>query len=455
MLKQKHWWSNEPMFQDFTSAKDYEEAGITGYEPMTAKELDTTEKQDSCLNDPRYIIEEKFDGTRGLCYFLAQDEETGYCRMFSRRISKKTGFYVENTDSVPQIRDTNVADLNGTILDGEVFIPFHDFETSCGIMNSKYDRAITMQEELGFEVFHAFDILFYCGIDLRHLSLKRRKYFLHKAVREANNPYVKEVEYHNCGEEIPQRITDNWIKNSFNDSMRETYPNLYSDLEKSIPSSYAYDYIIGLSPRAYYEYVVATGGEGVMVKPKSGRYLHKRGWEYSKIKKFLTRELVIMGYEPPEKAYKGKKPYLDQWDYWEYTDEQGNTYTFDFTQHSRDILNDDVDTDNWVPVTKNYAQGLIGNLKLGVKISSEEYQQILPKNRGEYVDGYMQVCTCAGYTDEVREEISNHRDKYLGKVVEVKANEIFRNKGTLRHPRFLRFRPDKNPSECLWRDHIL
>ena len=35
-------------------------SNIRGYEPMTAKELDTEEKQDSRLNDSSYYIEEKF-----------------------------------------------------------------------------------------------------------------------------------------------------------------------------------------------------------------------------------------------------------------------------------------------------------------------------------------------------------------------------------------------------------
>lgn len=452
--KSEHWWSDEPHFQYYTDKDQYDREGIEGYEPMTAKELDTVEKQDEYLNDPNNIIEEKFDGTRGLCYFFAQEDE-GWCRLFSRRISKKTGFYVENTDSLPQIRDTDVPELAGTILDGEVFIPMQDFETSCGIMNSKYDRAIAMQEKLGFEVFHAFDILFYCGKDLRNMSLKRRKYFLHKAVEEARNPYIKEVEYHNCGAPVVQRITNDWIVKFGSDlSMQGKYPNLYKCLDTR--RSYAYDYMIKLTPRAYYEYVVATGGEGVMVKPKNGKYLHKRGWEYSKIKKFLTRELVIVGYERPEREYKGKFPDFYKWDYWERTSCGGSSkYCYDLSKYSRSKREELETSGLWEPVTRNYALGLIGNLMLGVKITSSELEAISPKNRGPMIDGYMIVCICSGFTDEVREEITKHQKDYLFKVVEVKANEIFRNKGTLRHPRFLRFRPDKNPNECTWKDHIM
>jgi ATP-dependent DNA ligase len=42
----------------------------------------------------------------------------------------------------------------------------------------------------------------------------------------------------------------------------------------------------------------------------------------------------------------------------------------------------------------------------------------------------------------------------IGKVLEVKANELFKDTGKMRHPRFLRMRPDKNPEDCTWKDHI-
>ena len=49
-------------------------AGIRGYEPMTAKEIETEEQQDEKLRDSTNIIEEKFDGTRALVYFLSQPD---------------------------------------------------------------------------------------------------------------------------------------------------------------------------------------------------------------------------------------------------------------------------------------------------------------------------------------------------------------------------------------------
>ena len=49
---------------------------------------------------------------------------------------------------------------------------------------------------------------------------------------------------------------------------------------------------------------------------------------------------------------------------------------------------------------------------------------------------------------------TDHQEEIIGKVVEVKANEIMRDSGRLRHPRFLRVRHDKEPDRCTWADHI-
>lgn len=446
------------------SPQAFEMAGIKGYEPMTAKELDTDEAQDAKLNDPNYIIEEKFDGTRALVYFLSQqvwDEETqslsdnkiGFCRVFSRRISKKTGFYVENTDSLPHIREIDAPALGGTILDGEMFIDGLPFKEVSSTLNCLWDKAVERQIEKGFITFHAFDILFYRGIDLRKFPLHRRKYFLHVVLEELNSPYIKEVEYHKCGAdsdfgdwyyEITRTVgeynVDQYIQELEED--KDTYPNLWECIENQTQ----------LTPRAYYELVVSTGGEGVMVKPIDGQYHHKRGWEYSKIKKFLTRELIVMGFSEPTKEYTGKE--IKKWAYWE-EKATGKRVVGNFYGDSK-----------YEPVTKFYFNRQVGNLLLGVLISEEEYNAIPKNKRGEVYEcddvglSYdtsmyvMMVCDCSGFNDEMREYFTTHQSEMIGSVVEVKANELFKDSGKLRHPRYMRRRFDKSAEECTWENHL-
>lgn len=429
----------------------FKSANIRGYEPMTAKELETEEVQNEKMNDPSYFIEEKFDGTRALVYFLSQqeygtDREVGYCRVFSRRISKKTGFYVENTDSLPQFKGLDVPELAGTILDGEMFIDGLPFKEVSSTLNCLWDKAIDRQIEKGFITLHAFDILFYKGIDLRKMPLERRKVYLHLAVEEANSPYIEEVKYYNCGKEVPITLFDFALGDDFFEELEEdkdTYPNLY---ECAYKGGY-------LTPRAYYELIVATGGEGVILKPKSGRYYHKRGWEYSKVKKFLTRDLIVLGFDDPTKEYTGKD--IKKWAFW--VDKNDKRVTGNFYGDK-----------NYTPVTKFYFYRQVGNLLLGVLISKEELEKIPNNKRGQtYIPSYcgvsayfdndyviMQVCECAGFDDETRQYFTDHQSDLVGSVVEVKANELFRDSGKMRHPRYMRTRFDKEPERCKWNDHI-
>lgn len=60
------------------------------------------------------------------------------------------------------------------------------------------------------------------------------------------------------------------------------------------------------------------------------------------------------------------------------------------------------------------------------------------------------ICSVgSGFCDSLRDEIWNHKADYLGTVFEATGKSIF-STGSLRHPAFSRFRPDKNPSQCIF-----
>ena len=558
-----------PRFEHYTSANMYERAGLKGYAPMTAKEIETEEQQDAILNDSQYIIEEKFDGTRALLYFLApkginkkdisEDEyrlrqslargnnvvhggdriyefflnntsltdraeflkkefgiggstvvfpdtevwgsrnfnakgyeltydktnvrhyswakiadildsmidlgefypQTGYTRCFSRRVSEKTGWYCENTDSLPQLRGLDLPEMNGTILDGEMFIPNRPFKDVSSTLNCKWDKAIDRQLELGFIVFHAFDILFYKGIDLRKMPLNRRKHYLKLAVEKINSPYVKLVDSQSCGSVIDTRPYFDTHGKTF-----EVCANLekrgklssYPALEKEYNTCHG---LVALSPRAFYEYIVATGGEGVMVKPADGKYFHKRGREYQKIKKFLTREVVIMGFNDPTDEYKGKFPTVEKWDYWE-TNEGDRVDLSPYTPEQRQQFKRNWYPEECRPISKHYCNYWVGTIRFGVIITPEEMLK-LPKNKKFNVEELiiegddvlvLEVGECSGFDEETREMFSDDPKSWVGKVIEIKANEIFKDTGKLRHPRYMRLREDKSALECTYKDHI-
>ena len=557
-----------PRFEHYTSAEMYEKAGLKGYAPMTAKEIETEEQQDTFLNNPEYTVEEKFDGTRALLYFLAPKSfkqgvmcreeylfrytlltgsnikhgkdriyeffmshssvterveflkkeygqggstqiypdstkghimfsakgyeieydnttkmfswsivadrisqmiesgeyypQKGYTRCFSRRVSEKTKWYCENTDSLPQLRGLDIPELKGTILDGEMFIPNRPFKDVSSTLNCKWDKAIDRQLELGYIVFHAFDILFYKGIDLRKMPLKRRKVYLQLAVEKINSEYVKLVDSQKCGGVIDTRPYHKSHGAPFTvcadlekKGKLSSYPNLCR--EYNVCKG-----IVALSPRAFYEYIVATGGEGVMIKPLDGKYFHKRGREYQKIKKFLTREVIIMGFTDPTDEYKGKFPTIDKWDYWE-TNEGDRIDLSECTLTEREQFKKNWYPDECRPISKHYCKYWVGTIRFGVTITPEEMYK-LPKNKKFNVEEMilegddvlvLEVGECSGFDEETREMFSDDPTEWKGKVIEVKANEIFKDTGKLRHPRYLRVREDKAPTECTYKDHIL
>lgn len=481
----------EPLFDpEEWDAETFKDANIKGYAPMLAKEISDDDKKEDAYNNQDYIVEEKFDGTRGLMYFFSQptedeDVELGYCRIFSRRISVKTGFYVENSDSLPHLRDLDIPELDGTIIDGELFIDNQPFKEVSSTLNCLWDKAINRQLEKGFITFHAFDIIKYKGVDLRRVPLLKRKKFLHKVIEKVNDKYLVEVPYYPCGKYFSFNVSDflqsrNIEKKKFLEKLysnKEEYSALYKKLKEYNP----------FSAKAYYELIVATGGEGVIIKPLDGKYkCDKRQGEYLKIKKFFTRDCIIMGFTEPTREYDGKFP-KDRWDYW--VNQYDNRLP---VSKAKSISAKELIREGYTPVTRFYYNKLVGDLRVGVIITDEEIEK-LPKDKkfnivelGINSKPYkvIEVGDLQGFDDKMRydfsftwydksndsyhmipptnekewEEVSNsdnwERYSFKKDVVEIKSNEVFSNTGKMRHPRFMRMRYDKSAEECVWSTHV-
>lgn len=89
-----------------------------------------------------------------------------------------------------------------------------------------------------------------------------------------------------------------------------------------------------------------------------------------------------------------------------------------------------------------FKDGTIGTKREG-KVGS-----IIFKNDEGTVDG-----RCSGFTDEFLDEVTNNKEKYLGKIIEVEFNDLSRASGSetyaLSHPRFIEFRLDKSSTDKL------
>ena len=396
-------------YQSYKSASDYEKDGLKWVVPMTAKEITDDSEKEILLNSPNYIVEEKFDGTRATMHFRKHG-----ARIFSRRVSEKTGWFCENSDSVPQLRDIDIPELKGTVIDGEMFIPNRPFKDVSSTLNCTWDKAVERQKELGKIVLHAFDIIYYKGLYVANLTLLQRKRLLSLVVDRISSPYVEKVVYFRCNEKLNGKYTAS----------------------------------------EYYNHIVENGGEGVMLKPVNGKYEHKRSKSYLKVKKALTKEVVILGFDEPTKEYKGKFPHLKDWEFWENVEHGYLVHNSAFGISEKDVTLGKI-----IPVSKYYFYHQVGNIIFGVLFEADDKLTSKLKKQGKFVehDGkkYLVVGECSGFDEEQRKEFSMNVDKYLYTTIEVKANEVFKDTGKLRHPRFLRCRFDKDSDSCTWKEHIL
>ena len=444
------------MFEHYT-AEDYKKAGIIGYEPMTAKEV-MENKLDSLLTDDTVICERKLDGVRIQLRIFDSTKEVNYphCRLFSRNVSLKTGFYSERTDNFPHFRDYGKSELANTILDGELLVPNVPFSETSAVVLSLPEESISKQEEIGKPVFNAFDILFYKGKDLRSIPLIERKGYLEEAVRELSNNYVVVNPWYQ--EEVNLIITENAWRQMYTKSEEMGLYELRKYLNYVDNNSrFARTRLLNvpMSFKAYFQYITKIlNGEGIMLKDPNSIYEHKRTRAYQKVKKEIDRDVIVIGFTEPTKEYGGKFPK----GYWEYFVEEKSgvlhyAKTSDDTSHYLEM--------GFTPVTKNYFNRQIGGIEYGVVITEDkakELKELEKKSKGKKKFDILvmndmivvKVGECEGITEEDRAYMTRHKDDILGTVIEVKGNEIFNDTGRIRHPRFVRYREDKRAEECTW-----
>lgn len=125
-----------------------------------------------------------------------------------------------------------------------------------------------------------------------------------------------------------------------------------------------------------------------------------------KIKQIDTVDVFIIGVQAPSKAYTGKDP-----ENYPYRDEEGN------------------------PVNRLWALHMANAFQIGVY---DKDGNIVPIGT-----------VASGLDDELRTNAAANPDEYKGLVIEVDCMSIDKAGRSLRHPRLMRFRPDKAAEDCL------
>jgi ATP-dependent DNA ligase len=160
---------------------------------------------------------------------------------------------------------------------------------------------------------------------------------------------------------------------------------------------------------AFKDRILDEGGEGVVIKKLNSPYImgKKPKWIWMKIKQEDEADLIITGFDPPTKEYTGSS--FDSWPYWK--DEGGIQ----------------------IPVSKHYYYGWIGAIQLSA-----------------YVNGVLtKICTSAGMDEEIRKDMTENGNLYLGRVAQIGYMEKT-EAGYPRHPKFIALHPDKEAKECTW-----
>ncbi len=196
-------------------------------------------KKGKPFNDPNWIFEFKYDGTRALLYF-----ENGQIRFINRREKDITHRYPEFSDLSYNLH------CNECILDGEIIVE-KDGVPNFFLLQKREQNEEKLRIEILSKLYPAkyivFDILYLNGEYLLDKPLMERKKILEKVVENSNKilktPFISEF-----GKEL-------------------------------------------------YAEAIKAGFEGIMAKKKDSIYEEgKRSDFWLKIKKVQTEDYVILGY---------------------------------------------------------------------------------------------------------------------------------------------------------------
>lgn len=313
----------------------------------------------------------------------------GKSYLFSRGVSVKTDLPTEGIEKTPHIEKLMCNIPNDTIIIGEIHVPGKTTNEVRSIMGCLPKKAIARQEKEGYVHFYIYDILRFEGRDVSQLGAYERYLML-------------------------KQVYDEFIPSSDLIELADT-------IEENI-----YDQIA---------IWLAEGHEGAVLKKKTAPYTEdsRPAWATIKVKKEDTVDLICIGFDDPTMEYTGSE--IETWEYWailEATQFDGWTVYEKFKGPRKDIRSPKFQT---IPITKPFYLGHKTAIRLGV------YKE----------DKLIQVGTVSsGLTDQMRESISKEPEKYLNTVVECKCMEI--TKDSLRHPIFIRFRDDKKPESCTFKN---
>lgn len=210
----------------------------------------------------------------------------------------------------------------------------------------------------------------------------------------------------------------------------------YIDTIKSLCAGASYldyaDYKEGEALWELYTDTLAQGGEGIVIQKKTAPYTcGKRTARLSlKLKRELsdTIDAFIDGdYKPATVEYTGKS--IETWRFWM------NQRTGE--KMEGEYISEYASGEPIIPITKPYFLGYAGAISFS----------LMKNGKPEH------LCYISSVSDNLKREIVQNPDKWIGKVFEISAMEIetaptSKIGYTLRHARVMGLREDKSSEEC-------
>jgi len=226
-----------------------------------AKDIsDLSEKErDEVMRSDRFAAGEKKNGIRGILHILPEGN-----RLTSRNRCANTYLLNELTDNVPHLKSLDMRGFEGSIFDGELYLPSefvkldtfaNALEATTALLHCSPEKAREYQESTGQRIhYHIFDVLKANGQDLTSLALRERITYLNEF--------------------------QSFIKSSgYEEHIR-------------------FEELIFHEKEEFFKRVVEVGGEGIVLKDLEAPYFPgARSLSWLKLKRSDTVDAIIIGYD--------------------------------------------------------------------------------------------------------------------------------------------------------------
>jgi len=226
-----------------------------------AKDIaDLSEKdQGEVLMSDRFAAGEKMNGIRGILHIRPEGN-----RFTSRNRCANTYLLNELTDNVPHLKGLDLRDFEGSIFDGELYLPSEFFkldtftnalEATTALLHCSPDKARDYQESTGQRIhYHIFDVLRANGQGLTTCPLRERV------------QYLKDFQ--------------GFIKSSgYGENIR-------------------FEELVFHDKEEYFRKIIEAGGEGIVLKDLNAPYFQgARSSSWLKLKRSNTTDAIIIGYD--------------------------------------------------------------------------------------------------------------------------------------------------------------